>query len=106
MLSKTAPVPIAAVFDAGKTAVQVTFDQPLATDPALDTANWTMRIDGDAYSTSLAGALGPVVSLAITAGAPDPGIDQVTFAPPPNDVLATSSGLAAAAFADYPLAPA
>jgi len=84
----------------------VTFDQPLNTDAALDTGNWTARIDGDAYSTSLAGALDRVVSLAITVGAPDPGIDQVTFAPPPNDVIGSGSGLAALAFADYPLVAA
>lgn len=47
-------------------------------------------------------AAGSVVSGAMSLGAADPGSDQITFAPPPSDVLSLT-GLPAVAFADFPL---
>lgn len=81
----------------------VTFDQPLAADPALDAGNWSARADGDIRAGVSAATAGDQVVVVTSPAGPNPGPDVVTFTPPPFDVLSAAGGLPAAGFADYPL---
>lgn len=95
------PLPLSATFNLGSLAWSCTFDQPLQAG-ALDFANWSLRASGDAYTATSAAAAGSVVSGIATIATPAPAADDITFAPPPFDVLSLA-GLPAIAFADFPL---
>lgn len=82
------PIPIAATFNTVAQHLTVEFDQVLAPDPALDATNWGI-CDGINNRTFVAlAALGPVVSgPAFPPPAGPCGAPQVTYSPPPFDVL-------------------
>jgi hypothetical protein len=82
--------------------VVVQFDRPLQADPALDVANWTVRLGNFLQVVSSAVAAGSIVTLQRTNGPGQPGADVVSFAPPPDDVI-SAAGLPAAAFSDLPI---
>lgn len=82
------------------------FDRPLLPG-GLNTGNWTVRHGGFRYTCTGAIAAAPgshQVSAGFTAGAPDPGATSVDYAPPPPDLMATTT-VPAAAFAAFPLTP-
>lgn len=95
------PLPIAAEFIVATSAWSCTFDKPLQPG-ALNSANWSLRANGNALSANTAAAAGNVVSGIMGLPVADPGIDVINFAPPPADVLSLT-GLPAVAFAGFPL---
>lgn len=85
------------------TALAITFDKALVGDPAIDTANWTVRwnnLNRNVVSASTAGLL---VLLGLSPGGADAGIDRVNFAPPPDDVITNENSLPVVAFTDFPV---
>jgi len=98
------PVPLAAVDFAGipNPSVVVTWDQPLAPG-LLAPSNWSARLAGVAYSGVACSAAGVETTTFLLAGHPDPGKDEVSYSPPPFDVV-SAKGIAAAAFAGFTVA--
>lgn len=93
------PVPAGATWQSGTAIVVVTFDQALA-DGALDAGNWFVSTGGPASVTGAA-VVGGVVQVQLNAA--PLSVNTVSFAPPPFDVVAAGSGLAAAAFSGFPV---
>jgi len=87
------------MWESGTAIVVVTFDQPLE-NGALDSGNWTVVTGGPASVTG-ASVVGGVVQ--VTLSAAPLSVSSVSFAPPPFDVVAAGSGLAAAAFSGFPV---
>lgn len=90
---------------ASPTSIDVTFNAPVVPGP-LDAGNWSAKTGPATFPTaaSSAEALGP----------PDAGVVRITLAgfgaftlvsynPPPFDVTAVGSGVASAAFTDFPV---
>lgn len=95
------PVPIAATFEILSGIWTCTFDKPLQPG-VLDAGNWSLRESNQARSANAATAAGNVVSGTVAFPSADPGPPVINFAPPPADVLSLT-GLAAVAFAAFPL---
>jgi len=93
------PVPAGATWESGTAIVEVTFDQPLE-NGALDAGNWAVAT-GSPASVTGASVVGGVVQVQLNAA--PLSVSTVSFAPPPFDVVAAGSGLAAAAFSGFPV---
>lgn len=103
MASLDPPVPIKATFSVGLRQAVITFNHPLL-DVPLDPANWSVRdMDLDQPVQTAAVVLPNVVRLVTLGVGPDPGLDGVSFAPPPFDVVSdTAKPTPAPAFTDFP----
>jgi len=98
------PVPILARYTIPVGPVTVTFNQPLRPDPALETANWFVRHNGQAPLVHAALAVADRVVLSLGIGPGNPGPNVVSFNPPPFDVQeAAPPHEPTAAFSDFPL---
>lgn len=89
--------------DGPATALVITFSEDLLAAGALDLSNWIVRYNNLVWTVSAALAVGNQVQLAGASGASNPGADVVSFAPPPNDVITSLSGLPVLSFADFPV---
>ena len=98
-LPQVPPVPtaVASQFVFPTLIVDVTFDH-LLQGSTLSTAPWSVRLTGRDWNISSARVEANRVRLLCTRGAVDPGLDLVTYAPPPADVVALLTGLPAAGF--------
>jgi len=96
------PLPIAAAYLDLPARVEVTFDQQLEPDPALDVPNWTVVLAGIGRPVTAGAALGRVVTLALGPGVGANAVNHVTFDPPPFDVIRLG-GPPAAGFAAFPI---
>lgn len=96
-------VPISAVIDGPMTGLEVLFDPDIANEPAIDTANWTVRWNNLNRNVTAADITGSSVNLTLTPGGSDPGIDRVNYAPPPFDVLTSDGGNPVQPFTDFPV---
>lgn len=101
MLNPAAPT-LAEINDPTNDTVDIDFDANLIDNPALAVANWTVRYLGNNYTVSAAAADGIVVTLTVAVGAPDPGLDIVSFTPPPHDLI-SANGRPVLEFIDFPL---
>lgn len=97
------PVPISATFSVITGSIVVTFDKALTPDAALDTKLWSARKNSYVRTIANAVASGSTVTMATTQGAFQPGLDVVSYAPPPFDLLGLN-GRPVEAFLNYPLA--
>lgn len=100
---KPPPLPISAVINGPMTQVVVTFDSEVFPNPFPNLANWTIRWANQFRTVSSGNAVGTTITFSIIPGAVDVGIDQVTFAPPPFDILDALTLIPVAAFTDFPL---
>lgn len=90
------PVPIDMAWLIFPVRGRVTFDRPL-TPAVLDPTNWSARVLGLRYKFASVAASGVFVRLDDPdAGLPDPGPTQVTYLPPPFDLISTFDKPAAA----------
>ena len=96
-------VPTSAVINGPMNLLDVFFDPDIVDAGAIDTANWSVRWNNINRVVSGASIVGNRVVLGLTAGGADPGIDRVTFAPPPFDVITTDGGNPVQAFTDFPV---
>lgn len=96
-------VPLTAVISGPMTNLFVTFDKAIVPDLALDAANWTVRWNNINRNVIAAVSAGSIVTLTMTAGGADAGIDRVNFAPPPDDVITLENDLPVVAFTDFPV---
>lgn len=96
-------VPVSAVLNGPMNQVDVTFDPDIVDAPSIDLANWSVRWNNVDRTVIGASIVANVVVLGVVAGGADVGIDRVTYAPPPFDVLTTVGGNPVLAFADFPL---
>ncbi|MBA7664504.1 hypothetical protein ES703_72565 [subsurface metagenome] len=79
----------------------ITFDRRLAPGP-LDILNWIARYENMIYTCDAAEAEDDHVTAIMQGPVENPGADQVTFSPPPFDVI-SRRGIPAVAFADFPI---
>lgn len=93
------PIPVSATWEDGSQLIQVTFDQPIA-DGALDAANWSFLPVALVNVDSVIVSAG-VVRVVLT-GVPD-SVTDVSFNPPPFDVVADGTGEPAEGFSNYPV---
>lgn len=101
--SELPPIPITAVINPGLTQVVVTFDKAMFPNPFPNIGNWFIRWAGQTRTVATGNVTGLTVTLNIVPGPADPGIDRVTFDPPPFDVLDLVTLDPVTAFADFPL---
>lgn len=81
--------------------VVVGFDSPIVAG-VLDFPNWTVRYSNLRYIVSGAVSDGAAVTVTIVTPIAEPGVNDLTYAPPPFDVIAVC-GTPAAAFAGFPI---
>jgi hypothetical protein len=96
------PVPTSATWAGGSAPVYVFFDQALASNPAADTGNWSLRLGGFVHTVTGVNVSPVGVALQHTAGPSLPGPDTVSFDPPPFDVIG-ANGAPVAAFSTLPV---
>jgi hypothetical protein len=78
-------------------------DEALTTEPVLDTSQWEVRYNNNAYAITGVETAGTLCTVSVAVGGSDPGPDIVTFAPPPIDLVTLLSNLPVLAFTNYPL---
>ncbi|MBA7673280.1 hypothetical protein ES703_81474 [subsurface metagenome] len=83
-------------------ATVITFTDLIAAG-ALNNNNWFVRHANAIHVVTGANVFEGTVVLSTVPGVADPGPDVVSFDPPPFDVISDRTGLAALAFADFPL---
>lgn len=98
-LPQVPPVPtaVASQFIFPTLLVDITFDH-LLQGTLLATAPWSVRQAGRDWNIGTARVDDNRLRLFCTRGIVDPGPDQVTYAPPPADVIALLTAIPAAAF--------
>lgn len=101
--SNIAALPLTAVLNGPATLLTITFDRLLQTQPVLDDTNWAVRWNNVTRTPVSASAAGLIVTIGLTAGGADAGIDRVNYAPPPADVITLDNMLPVAAFTDFPV---
>jgi hypothetical protein len=74
----------------------------LASNPAADTANWSLRLGGFMHTVTGVNVAPVGVALSHTGGPANPGPDVVSFSPPPFDVTG-AGGDPVAAFSNLPV---
>lgn len=79
----------------------VFFDQ-LLVPRGIDRLNWSMRYNNIRYFANLASTNLSYVHFWAAGPLPRPGIDSVTYAPPPFDVVSAGTGVPAPPFAEFP----
>jgi hypothetical protein len=98
----TNPVIVDADGSAMPTALLLTFDQVLVAG-SLNLGNWSVFWGGRVYSVASASASADQVIITGSQASTFPFPDQVSFSPPPFDVVGASGGLPAAAFSAFPI---
>lgn len=99
-LPQIAPLPtsVASQFAFPTLTVDVYFDH-LLSGFTLSTAPWSIRYIGYTWNISSVRVYGSYVRLLSTRGPLNPGLNLITYAPPPADVIALLTGIPAAGFA-------
>ncbi len=97
------PVPVSAIINPGATQLVITFDRQLFPNPFPNLANWSVRWANFTRTVSSGNATGFTLTLNLVIGGADAGIDQVTFAPPPFDILDLVTLREVQAFTDFPV---
>ena len=100
-----APEPIRAKFDEVEEVVDVTFSHELRWTNPLDVGNWTVLYESFRWTVTAAFCASSQVWLRLVKLRPWPLLNEVSFYPPPFDVVG-QNGLPVQAFANYPLLPA
>lgn len=101
------PVPVAARFFLGPARAEVDFSKPLNLG-LIDTGNWSAHVNNFLRRPTVAIVRPPpdpptrVFLAAFNVGTFDMHANEMTYAPPPFDVV-SQEGLQAEAFADFPL---
>lgn len=91
------------MIDGPRTQVVVTFDKALVPIGAINLANWTVRFNDINYVLGGAQTVGSTALLAVAGGLADPGLNRVSFDPPPDDVVTLENARPVVAFTDFPL---
>ena len=82
--------------------VLIDWSEVLQFDGGLDTGNWALRLNGMAQTITSATASGNSVVLTRVDGPVSPGPDEVSYSPPPYDVI-SAEGVPALGFDAYPV---
>lgn len=85
------------------TQLVVTFDEDLVFAPSILPSNYIIRHTDQIRTVTTGNVSGAVLTLNLTPGAADPGIDKIDYDPPPWELVTLLSDLEVAAFADYPV---
>lgn len=85
------------------TQLVVTFDQALVFRASITPSNFIVRHTNQIRTVTTGNVNGAVLTLNLTPGAADAGIDKVDYDPPPQDLTTILSGLAVDAWTDYPV---
>lgn len=80
----------------------MSFDRPLVAAGVLDTGNWAVRVANNLHVITGVSASGNAVTVLLGGLIPNVGPDQVTYSPPPFDVLG-ENGAAAKSFSGFPV---
>lgn len=101
--AQVAPIPILATFVVGPpNTVDVLFDQ-LIRNQFHDPGNWRVRFNNTRWTTTIAGTDRDVVRLFLSVPTLSPGIDAVSYLPPPDDVHSLLNGLPAPPIRNFPI---
>lgn len=72
---------------------------------ALDDANWFVRYSNNSHHIDAVSAAGPVVTIDLGIGLPDPGPNVVSYSWVRPDLVSLYGGQPVAAWADWPILP-
>lgn len=103
LVSDDPPVPISAIINPGFNQLTVTFDRQLAVNPTLTPSNWIIRFSDTLRTVTTGAASGTTAVFQLINGGADPGIDRVTYDPPPIDLIDFVTTKPVIAFTDFPV---
>lgn len=95
-------MPVNADGSALPAALLITLDQACINGP-VDAANYSFRWGGDRYTGAIASVSADQILVQPGAPTPEAGADQLSYAPPPFDVVSALNGLPMAGFTKYPI---
>lgn len=102
-MSSSRATPISAVMNGPVTQLVVTFDEDLVFSPTITPSNYLIRYANQIQTVTTGNVNGAVLTLNLTPGAADVGIDKIDYDPPPYELVTALSDLDVAAWTDYPV---
>lgn len=98
----TPPMPVNADGSVLPTALLITLDQACVNGP-VDAANFSFRWGNNRYDGASASVSADQILVLPGPPTPEAGADQLSFQPPPFDVISAINGLTMAAFTKFPI---